>query len=278
MDARLRPRLVVAAFGFFLIATGDGRAQLVPPGAVFRDCAECPEMVAIPTGSFRMGSPPGERGANDDERPQIEVGITAPFALGKFEVTAAEWIACAAAGACRYRPEVPGWGRGRQPAIRVSWHDAGQYAAWLARKTGKPYRLPSEAEWEYAARAGTTTPFPTGGTISTDQANYDGTIVHGDWPRGVFRGRPLEVGSFAPNPFGLHDMHGNVLEWVADCHESNYAAGRTQAPWRAGTCDLRILRGGSWSGPQWLLRSAYRFAVPPGTETTRIGLRIARDL
>jgi formylglycine-generating enzyme required for sulfatase activity len=278
MAVRIRPRLALAAIGLVLVAAADVAAQGTPPGAAFRDCAECPEMVPIPTGSFRMGSPPGERGANDDERPQIEVAITAPFALGKFEVTFAEWDACVAEGGCRHRPSDRGFGRGRMPAVNVSWHDAVEYVAWLARKTGKPYRLPSEAEWEYAARAGTTTPFFTGETISTDQANYDGTIVYGDWPRGEFRGRPLAVGSFPPNPFGLHDMPGNVVEWVADCYALDYTGGRTQAAWTRGHCDLRVLRDGSWSGPQWLLRSAYRSGIPFDVRTSRIGLRVARDL
>ena len=164
------------------------------PGTEFRDCAECPAMVAVPAGSYTMGSPAAEAGRHADEG-QRRVTIEEPFAVGVYEVTFAEWDACAAAGGCRHRPGHGGWGRGRQPVIDVSWDDAQEYVAWLSSKTGRDYRLPTEAEWEYVARAGTATPFHTGATISTAQANYDGLSApyglgrQGTIPRPADRGR-----------------------------------------------------------------------------------------
>ena len=153
------------------IVDDDDPAQ---PGTTFRDCAACPELVLVPAGSYRMGSPATETGRHADEQ-QRSVTIAAPFAVGVHEVTFAEWDACVAGGGCGgHRPDDSGWGRGRRPVVNVSWDDAQAYVAWLSAETGADYRLLTEAEWEYAARAGTTTPFHTGATIATDQANYDG--------------------------------------------------------------------------------------------------------
>ena len=191
------------------------------PGTEFRDCAECPAMVAVPAGSYTMGSPAAEAGRHADEG-QRRVTIEEPFAVGVYEVTFAEWDACAAAGGCRHRPGHGGWGRGRQPVIDVSWDDAQEYVAWLSSKTGRDYRLPTEAEWEYVARAGTATPFHTGATISTAQANYDGlSAPYGPGVTGAYRGRPIAAGSLVPNAFGLYDVHGNVAELVADCYDAS---------------------------------------------------------
>jgi hypothetical protein len=171
-------------------------------------------MVVVPAGSFTMGSPPSEEGRSDSEGPQHRVTIARPFAVGKFEVTFAEWDACVAAGGCSHRPGDQGWGRGNRPVIDVSWNDiTQQYLPWLSRKTGKTYRLLSEAEWEYAARAGTTTAFSTGRTITPEQANFDGNYTYGGSAKGVYRSKTVEVGSFPPNAFGLFDMHGNLWEW-----------------------------------------------------------------
>ncbi|MDP6709224.1 MAG: SUMF1/EgtB/PvdO family nonheme iron enzyme, partial [Alphaproteobacteria bacterium] len=173
------------------------------PGEVFKDCHDCPEMVVIPAGSFQMGSPPSEEGRSKDEGPQHHVTIAKPFAVGKFEVTFAEWDACVLDAGCGgYRPKDRGWGRGRRPAIYVSWKDARAYVDWLSRETGKTYRLLSEAEWEYMARAGTTTPFHFGSTISTAQANYDGNYVYGSGRKGEYRRKTIPVGSFSANRFG----------------------------------------------------------------------------
>ena len=220
----------------------------------------------MPAGSYRRGAPLTELGS-DHERPVYTVTITQPFAVGVYEVTFAEWDACAAdAGSarCIRRPDDQGWGRGRRPVVDVNWADARSYVQWLSEHTGERYRLLSEAEWEYAARAGTTTPFHTGATISTDQANYHGLYVHGDGRKGVFRGRTLPVGMFDANGFGLHDMHGNVWEWVQDCfRESHAGAPRDGSAWEEATdsedeCPARVLRGGSWHNEPLQLRAAYR--------------------
>src|SRR5262249_30260931 len=156
-----------------------------------------------------------EEGRFSDEGPQHEVRILRPFAVGRFAVTFDEWDACMADGGCNgYRPEDQGWGRGRRPVINVSWHGAQAYVAWLSRKTGQGYRLLTEAEWEYAARAGTTTPFWWGSAISADQANYDGSYVYRNGPKGEYRRQTVEVDSFRPNDWGLYQVHGNVWEWV----------------------------------------------------------------
>lgn len=172
-------------------------------GDVFRDCPECPEMVVVPAGEFAKGSSRDEEGRFEDEGPNHWATIARPFALGRFEVTFAEWDACEAGGGCDgHRPADQGWGRGRRPVINVSWDDARAYARWLSARTGERYRLPSEAEWEHAARAGTTTPFWTGTTISTAQANYDGNYAYGVGKRGEYRQRtvPVDAAGFPPQP------------------------------------------------------------------------------
>jgi formylglycine-generating enzyme required for sulfatase activity len=147
------------------------------------------------------------------------VTLARPFAVGRFAVTFDEWDACAADGGCNgYKPEDKGWGRGRRPVIEVSWDDAKAYVAWLSKTTGKTYRQLSEAEREYVTRAGTTTPFWWGNSISTSQANYDGTSVNGE-----YRQQTLPVGSLQPNPWGLYHVHGNVWEWVEDCNHGSYS-------------------------------------------------------
>ena len=248
------------------------------PGAImaFRDCTDCPEMVVIPAGEFTMGSPPSEQGAEAQHR----VTIAAPFAASKFEVTFDEWDACVKEGGCGgYRPDDQGWGRGRRPAINISWEDAKRYVDWLSRKTGKPYRLLSEAEWEYAARAGTTTRFSFGEALSPDQANYDGS-TDGAGPSDVNRQSTVPVGSFPANGFGLHDMHGNVSEWVEDCWHDDYTA---KAPtdgsaWLDGDCNGRVVRGGSWEDSQAEHRSAARTGGYKIDQFYTDGLRIARSL
>ena len=232
--------------GFVLAAAPEERRG-PEAGSAFRDCPQCPEMVVVPAGSFMMGSPPSEKYRSNDEGPQRRVTFGHAFAVGKYEVTFAEWDACASDGGCGgRRPGDQDWGRGKRPVIFVSWEDAKSYARWLSRKTGKAYRLPSEAEWEYAARAGTTGPYHTGGTIATDQANYD-------------IGQTVPVGSFGGSDFGLHDMHGNVWEWVEDCWNGSYAGAPSDgSAWESGNCGRQILRGGSWGGDPGYLRSANR--------------------
>ncbi|PPD31300.1 MAG: hypothetical protein CTY20_00745 [Hyphomicrobium sp.] len=260
-------------------------ANPTQPGQVFRDCADCPEMVVVPAGSFMMGSPASEKGREADEGPQRRVTITKPLAVGRFEVTWAEWESCVAAKACDNGPVATaggdqGWGKGKRPVINVSWNDAKAYAGWLSKKTGQPYRLLTEAEWEYAARAGTTTPFSFGATINPDQANYDGNYTYGSDTKGNYRGKTVEVGSLnQPNGFGLHDMHGNVWEWVEDCYANSYANAPTNATKAPDTKDCsRVLRGGSWSNGPQLLRSAIRGWLLPDYLGRYFGFRLARTL
>ncbi|MGO9172560.1 MAG: formylglycine-generating enzyme family protein [Rhodomicrobium sp.] len=239
----------------------------------FKECdAGCPEMVVIPAGKFMMGSPESEEGHNQNEGPQHEVTIAKPFAVGKFTVTFAEWDACTAAGACRKAID-SGWGRDKRPVINLSWDDAQQYVGWLSRVSGKPYRLLSEAEWEYAARAGATTSYWWGNEIGEGKANCDGCKSQWDGQQ------TAPVDTFKPNPFGLYQMHGNVWQWVQDCYEGDYA----EAP-RDGSanltigCDLRVLRGGSWIFAPRNLRAAQRVGVHSDFGSSFFGFRLARTI
>jgi len=212
-------------------ARWSSQAAITPasgPSEPWRDCERCPWMISLPGDTFTMGSPENEGGRDDDEGPRHEVTVQ-PFAIGQYEVTFDEWDACVEAGGCSHRPKDEGWGRGGRPVINVSWNDAQEYVAWMKEKTRKPYRLPTEAEWEYAARAGTWTPFWTGATISPEQANYDGNYTYGSGRKGEYRQRTTPVDTFEANPWGLHDVHGNVWEWCEDCWErqlSRRAPGR----------------------------------------------------
>ena len=199
--------------------SGNTATQAFSAEVWLRDCAECPAIVAVPAGTFTMGAPESEYYSDDRERPQRTVSIPA-FVAGVFEVTFAEWNACVADDGCDgYPPHDEGWGFGRQPVVNVGWDDAQRYVEWLSLRTGHHYRLLTESEWEYAARAGTETPFHTGETITPQQANFDGLYGYPGDERihGVSRRQTVPVGSFAPNAFGLHDVHGNVEEWVQDC-------------------------------------------------------------
>ena len=260
-----------------LVATPAAMAEETPS---FRDCPECPQMVLLPAGRFLMGSERGEWGRDDSEGPLTEVVIAKPFAVSRFEVTFEEWDACVAAGGCNgYRPSDQGLGRGRLPVFNVSWHDAKAYTAWLSQRTGRGYRLLSEAEWEYAARAGTRTPFWWGSSISTAEANYDGSLTYGRQPKSAARGRPLAVDSFRPNPFGLYNLNGNVWEWVEDCWSFTYHGATTDGSARTDSrwCNNRVLRGGSWLNGPWHLRSANRGRDIPAGRSDAVGIRVARD-
>jgi formylglycine-generating enzyme required for sulfatase activity len=223
-----------------------------------------------------MGSPPSEMQAEAQHR----VTIAAPFAVSKFAITFDEWEACVRGGGCNgYQPDDQGWGRGKRPVIDVTWEDAEAYAGWLSRKTGKHYRLLSESEWEYAARAGTTTTYAFGATISPRQANFDGS-GDGSGPSEANRRRTLPVGSFPPNAFGLYDMHGNADQWVEDCWHNEYtaAAPADGSAWLDGECGGRVLRGGSWEDSRSELRSAARTGEFKDKSSYADGIRIARDL
>ena len=250
------------------------------PGARLRDCETCPQLVVVPLGSFMMGSPDSEWGRFNNEGPQRRVTIAEPFAVSVYEVTFGEWDACVNEGGCNgYQPHGEGWGRGGRPVINVSWDDARAYVKWLSQRTGKRYRLLSESEWEYVARAGTMEPFHTGATISADQANYDSSYTYVSGQKGRYRGRTVQVGAFSPNAFGLHEVHGNVWEWTQDCWNEDYTgAPADNRAWETGECEQRVLRGGSWGDVPWLLRSADRGKNEPGIRDPKIGFRIARTL
>ena len=256
-----------------LRAEGERKAQKAEalrkrarkPRDTFRDCPECPEMVVVPSGSFMMGSTSG-RG---NERPVHRVTFARPFAVGVYEVTFAEWDACVSDGGCGgYHPDDEGWGRGDRPAINVSWSDAKAYVRWLSGEKGLGYRLLSESEWEYVARAGTTGKYHFGSSLSPSQANY-----------GMNRGSTVPVGSYPANAFGLYDVHGNVYEWVEDCWNDSYAGAPADGSERElGECGWRVLRGGSWDYIPGNLRSAHRSRYPAGNRNSNVGFRVARTL
>lgn len=273
----LRPSSSVASTAPAPIA--NARPAKPQPGTTFRDCDICPEMVVIPAGSFLMGSPPTESGRSSKEGPQRRVTIARSFAAGKYEVTFHEWDVCVQEGGCKHNPSDNGWTRGRRPVIDLSWEDAKEYVAWLSKKTGKTYRLLSEAEWEYVARAGTTSEFHTGSTISPQQANYQTSVSYAGSPTAQSRGMSVLVGSYPPNAFGLHDVHGNAWEWVEDCRNSSYNGAPTDgSAWTKGDCALRNLRGGSWDVDPVYTRSASRYWNHASDRLIYFGFRVASDL
>jgi formylglycine-generating enzyme required for sulfatase activity len=264
-------------------AVGVYPPKPAPDGApnTFKDCDACPEMVMVPPGHFMLGSREDETERSSSEGPQRQVRIPRLFAVGRFAVTFDEWDACVADGGCLgYMPSDYGWGRGRLPVINVSRNDINTYMVWLERKTGKKYRLLSEAEREYVTRAGTTTPYWFGFSISTGQANYDGNLhTYSDGPKGESRGRTVPVDWFFPNPFGLYQMHGNVREWVEDCWSDSYRSAPIDgSAWIAGDCSRRVLRGGSWKDGPRALRSADRRESPAVSRRHDVGFRVARSL
>ena len=281
------------------------------PGDTFRDCPECPELVVVPSHSFMMGSSLGSAfmwllsAAEEGELGELEelmglsekeleeeldgellenammtpihkVRIDYLLAVGMYPVTFDEWDACVSDGGCGgYRPDDEGWGRGTLPVINVSWEDAQNYVKWLSWKTGKGYRLLSESEWEYVARAGTDTSYWWGNEIGRNRANCDGCGSRWD------NENTSPVGSFSANAFGLYDVHGNVYEWIEDCWNDSYDG----APVDGGAwvsedcdCDRRVLRGGSWFNNPWSLRSAFRGENTTGFRDNEVGFRVARTL
>ena len=225
------------------------------------------EMVAIPGGTFRMGG-----GRDKDERPVHSVTVPA-FSMGKHEVTFAQWDACVADGGCdRYTPRDKGWGRGNRPVIYVAWDDAQAFIDWLNHKTGGNFRLPTEAEWEYAARAGSTTEYSWGNRIGSNRANCHNDYCGDRWSN------TSPVGSFSANAWGLHDMHGNVWEGVQDCWNKNYEGAPSDGrAWMSGNCGLRVSRGGSWFYEAQNLRSATRGRGTRSSRYSTSGFRLAQD-
>ncbi|MGI9450571.1 MAG: SUMF1/EgtB/PvdO family nonheme iron enzyme [Geminicoccaceae bacterium] len=290
----MRPRR--DAQGPTIVATSSGASSL-RAGTVFHDVDApwCPEMVVIPPGTFSMGSPGDEAERDDGEGPEHQVTFEKPFALGRFPVTSGEFAAFAkesghgGKGAYLLKDDIwkfdkkvdwrsPGFEQAdRHPVVCVSHEDALAYLAWLSEKTEKLYHLPSEAAWEYACRAGTTTPFWTGKTIGSHQANYDGTIAYRGGKKGVWRKGTTRVDNFSANPFGLHDMHGNVWEWCADRWRQTYEGAPIDGTgWFAGRSSKRVMRGGSWLNAPHLLRSAGRAAIVAGFRYYNLGFRCAR--
>lgn len=255
--------------------------MLVPEaGQTFRDKlktgGEGPLMVVVPSGRFVMGSPPEEPQRVEREGPQHEVRIAEPFAMGVHAVTFDEYdYFCDSTGRDKLGDQ--DWGRANRPVINVSWADAQAYCAWLNEQTGRPYRLPSEAEWEYACRAGTATPFHFGARISTDHANFDGRQTYNGSAQGEYRKKTVPVGSFPPNAFGLYDMHGNVWEWCQDAWHGNYeGAPADGSAWEAKGGVSRVLRGGAWFSFPRLCRAAYRYNAHPDGRLHSIGFRVCR--
>lgn len=281
MDREVRPYVLTAS-----------AERALKPKDVFRECAPapgkhyCPQMVVVPAGSFTMGASDSQTAMNPVVRqltkqvsvstePLHPVTIGAAFAVSKYEVTFDEWDASVANGNCGQVDDF-GLGRGRRPVIGVSWEGAQCYVAWLSKVTGKPYRLLSEAEYEYAARAGTTTAYPWGDAVKPGgRAMANCKDCGGKWA-GLMT---APVGSFPPNAFGLYDMVGNIFEWVEDCWHGDYAgAPRNGSPWLTGDCGKRVIRGGSWYYPAVAVQSGFRFWGLPATYGSNIGFRVARTL
>ena len=236
------------------------------PGDIFRDCSGCGELVVVPAGSFDMGS------TTEYENPVHRVSIAKPFAIGRYEVTFGEWDQCVDDGGCKHRPEDRDWGRGDRPVINVSWLDAKAFVTWLSQKTGKTYRLPTEAEWEYAARGGTNTAYWWGRDVGSRQANCRECNT-GD----VQKTAP--VGSYKPNAFGLYDTAGNAAEWIEDCWNDSYrGAPNNGSAWTSGQCRLRVLRGGAFDSQAKYLRSMARFRYDTDVRYIANGFRVVREL
>jgi len=255
--------------------------QALKPGDTFRECTHrqqnadyCPDMVVVPAGSFIMGSSRDEKGHETDEQPRHSVTIAKPFAVSKFEVTFDEWDTCIRYCDCAQSISDRGFGRGKQPVINATWDDAQAYVKWLAKMTGKPYRLLTEAEFEYAARGGTQTAYPWGDDVGKNNANYKSD-------------RPVQVGSFPANAFGLYDMVNNVWQWVEDCYQDGYEVegqqGKVDAPgdgsaWTSGDCRRRAARGAGWDNVPEFLRSAHRGSDAPAVQFSDLGFRVGRTL
>ena len=277
------PRLMIA-----VVPAPEGALAAQAPGDVFRDCEVCPEMVVLPSGSFVIGAPDSEAGRWRNQGPQQQVTVDHAFAVGIYEVTFEEWHACVRASGCdAHEPDGRGWGRGRRPVINVRWNDAWRYADWLTGLTGEEYRLLSEAEWEYMARAGTQTTRYWGESLGEQcrYANGYGTFGFANYPISYMdpagcQDRQATTASAAtdrPNGFGLYDVLGNVEEWVDDCWKESYeGAPMDGSPWYEGDCTRQMSRGGFWHDAPELLRSAGRNWAAAGRRLPYKGFRLAR--
>lgn len=260
--------------------SAEVEATLSPKDS-FKECPECPEMVVVPAGSFMMGTPPNEVDRSKGEDPVHRVTIANPFAVGRFAISFDDWDACLADGGCGgVRGDDHGFGRGRMPAHGIRFNEVQSYLAWLSKKTGRTYRLPSESEREYFTRAGTTTPFWLGRTIGPQNANYYASIPYDNGPRGTDSKAPKPVDSYAPNPFGLYQVHGNMREWTQDCFNKRYNEDTPTdgSPWLEGDCSQRITRSGAWDDQAQRLRSGARDWARDDTPAGKIGFRVVRTL
>jgi formylglycine-generating enzyme required for sulfatase activity len=249
----------------------EARADV--PGHVFADCEGCPKMAVVGGGSFDMGSPVNETGRWKNEGPVHKVTVPA-FALGIYEATFEDWAACIEDGGCGgYEPYDEAWGRGLRPVINVSWDQAVAFTDWLSLETNATYRLSTEAEWEYASRAGSSTRFSWGDEVGEAGAVCHDCGTHWDYWKSA-KGDELSA-----NDFGLHHMHGNVWEWTQDCWNRNYEGAPTDgSAMLTGDCDIRMIRGGSYSSEVRDIRSAARFFEASDAQSKRIGFRVVREL
>ena len=264
--------IFIALFSFDVQAESPLGAKQKPAliaGDIFRDCPDCPEMVVAPAGLFIMGLD-GKRKA---EQPAHRVNITAPFAVGRYEITFDQWDACLKDDVCTHKPDDHNWGANNRPVINVTWHQIQNYLLWLSRKTGHIYRLPSESEWEYVNRAGTTSAFWWGNEPGENNANCKD--CKSQWSAKS----SAPVGSFQPNPFGLFDTVGNVFEWVSDCWNPDHeGAQNSTLPRTTGNCDFRVIRGGSFYYFNKVSRASYRAKNPPNVKSYWLGFRVVREI
>ncbi|MBU2016847.1 MAG: SUMF1/EgtB/PvdO family nonheme iron enzyme [Alphaproteobacteria bacterium] len=271
---RVSDRVALSSGKNFQKPTFDYGLQGAPPCFIscdraandrFYDCANCPWMRAIPAGTTPFGSPASEPGRGSDEPVQADVRIERPFAIGVYEVTIAEWNGCVRDNACA---KLGNWAKENPnpliPATDISYEDAQAFLAWLTVKSGRTYRLPTEAEWVYASRGGAPTAFPWGDDIAPSQANYDHTARYRGSDTAPYRGYPESVNAYPANALGLNQMQGNVWEWTSGCTDQS--------------CRMRVIRGGSFESAPDALRSANRFTVPPTKRRQDAGLRVVRDL
>ncbi|WP_231849029.1 formylglycine-generating enzyme family protein [Paramagnetospirillum magneticum] len=262
----MRMMSLVAVAAATVLISGIASAEGLKPGQSFKDCEDCPEMVVIPPGSFMMGSSENEKDRYEREGPQHQVVIRKPYSLGRYPVTQGEWLTVMGSEPSNFK------GRNR-PVEKVSWDDAQQFVRRLSERTGKHYRLPSEAEWEYGARSGTNGQFYWGDDIGSGNANCKSCDSQWD-------GRETSpVGSFPPNRFGLYDMAGNVWQLTQDCLHENYRGAPSDGTaWEEPVPCRHVLRGGSWKTQPRTLRSANRDKIPPAEINYSVGFRVARDL
>lgn len=266
--AEMTAAVAVASISVFLMSTQVIGAEL-KTGDVIQDCDVCPKMVLVPAGKFVMGAVKGKK----REKPAHEVTIPEPFAISKYEITWDEWKACIADGGCTHEPDDHKWGRGNRPIINIKWEHANNYVKWLTKKTGHTYRLATEAEWEYAARAGTSTNYWWGDKLKKNYANCRkcGTKWSGK--------KSAPVGSFPPNPWGIHDMHANIWEWTADCWNPNHDGAPDDGSVRSeGECAKRVVRSGSWYYYPKLAHSQSRDKFAADLFSYNIGIRTVREL